>query len=184
MRAPSSRPPRERSSFPACCCAWGGLLLGICIALVYMFRNTYSTSFAVTLELLSVMVQTVVMLVNVNLGAVPVGAGQRAEDWQHLFRHGRGAGHRDGISCVRLPLPAARRGDDPPTLALPLRRRTEKELKITISKNLDYAGLFDDLFRTYTNGAELVQVKTSNMAACTSCTTASSPGMRRSKKVF
>ena len=39
----------------------------------------------------------------------------------------------------------------------------ERELKITIPENLDYDGLFDDLFQKYTRSAELERVKTTNM---------------------
>ena len=42
-------------------------------------------------------------------------------------------------------------------------RKTEKTLKITIPENLDYEGLFDDLFEKYTLSHKLVKVKTSNM---------------------
>ena len=38
-----------------------------------------------------------------------------------------------------------------------------RSLKITISENLDYEGLFDDIFKKYTNTAELEKVKTTNM---------------------
>jgi uncharacterized membrane protein YhiD involved in acid resistance len=37
------------------------------------------------------------------------------------------------------------------------------QLKITIPENLDYDGLFDDLFEKYTDSSELQKVKTSNM---------------------
>ena len=39
----------------------------------------------------------------------------------------------------------------------------ERELKITIPENLDYDGLFDDLFAKYTTSAVFDRVKTSNM---------------------
>ena len=39
----------------------------------------------------------------------------------------------------------------------------ERSLKITIPENLDYEGLFDDLFDQYTKSHTLVKVKTSNM---------------------
>ena len=39
----------------------------------------------------------------------------------------------------------------------------ERELKITIPENLDYDGLFDDLFAKYTRRADLERVKTTNM---------------------
>ncbi|MBQ8943824.1 MAG: DUF4956 domain-containing protein [Clostridia bacterium] len=38
-----------------------------------------------------------------------------------------------------------------------------RTLKITIPENLDYDGVFDDLFAAYTNSAELEKVKTANM---------------------
>ena len=41
----------------------------------------------------------------------------------------------------------------------------EKELKITISENLDYTGIFDDLFENYTTSHQLMAVKTTNMGS-------------------
>ncbi len=42
---------------------------------------------------------------------------------------------------------------------------TQKELKITIPENLDYSGLFDDLFEEYTVSHTLVRVKTTNLGS-------------------
>lgn len=39
----------------------------------------------------------------------------------------------------------------------------ERLLKITIPENLDYDGLFDDIFRQYTSSHTLERVKTTNM---------------------
>ena len=41
----------------------------------------------------------------------------------------------------------------------------EKELKITIPENLDYNGVFDDLFEKYTHENSLEQVRTTNMGS-------------------
>ena len=38
-----------------------------------------------------------------------------------------------------------------------------RTLKVTIPENLDYDGIFDDLFVKYTDKAELEKVKTANM---------------------
>ena len=38
-----------------------------------------------------------------------------------------------------------------------------RQLKITIPENLEYEGLFDDLFEKYTMSHELVRVRTTNM---------------------
>ena len=40
---------------------------------------------------------------------------------------------------------------------------SSRQLKITIPENLDYDGLFDDIFEKYTSRHELVRVKTTNM---------------------
>ena len=45
------------------------------------------------------------------------------------------------------------------------RPEEEKELKITIPENLDYTGLFDDLFAQYTRASELVSVRTTGMGS-------------------
>ena len=58
------------------------------------------------------------------------------------------------ISAVLLLLTAVRFGQPAPA---------ERALKITIPENLDYEGLFDDLFAKYTRTHTLVRVKTSNM---------------------
>ncbi len=39
----------------------------------------------------------------------------------------------------------------------------QKLLKITIPEDLDYEGVFEDLFARYTKHAQLVKMKTSNM---------------------
>ncbi len=49
-------------------CTGASLVLGIACAAVFMIRNTYTKSFVVTLALLPAIVQTVIMLVNGNLG--------------------------------------------------------------------------------------------------------------------
>ena len=41
----------------------------------------------------------------------------------------------------------------------------ERELKITIPENLDYEGIFDDLFQKYTSQAQLIRVRTTNMGS-------------------
>ena len=43
------------------------------------------------------------------------------------------------------------------------RHRASRTLKITIPENLDYEGLFDDLFAQYTRSHELTRVRTTNM---------------------
>ena len=40
-----------------------------------------------------------------------------------------------------------------------------KSIRIMIPEDLDYTGVFDDLFAEYTNSCELVNVKTTNMGS-------------------
>ncbi len=49
-------------------CTAASLVLGIVIAVIYMYRNTYTKGFVVTLALMPAIVQMVIMLVNGNLG--------------------------------------------------------------------------------------------------------------------
>ena len=41
----------------------------------------------------------------------------------------------------------------------------EKILKITVPEDLDYEGMFDDLFKEYTSYAKLTSIKTSNLGS-------------------
>lgn len=45
------------------------------------------------------------------------------------------------------------------------KKESLKELKITIPENLDYSGIFDDIFREFTISAVLNRVKTVNMGS-------------------
>ena len=147
------------------------------IALVGMFRSRSTQSFAVTLAILPAVVQIVIMLVNGNLGAGVAVAGAFG---LVRFRSAPGTAREIGvlflamaiglatgmgfvglavlafviISAVLLLLTAVRFGQPAPA---------ERALKITIPENLDYEGLFDDLFAKYTRTHTLVRVKTSNM---------------------
>ena len=41
----------------------------------------------------------------------------------------------------------------------------EKNIRITLPEDLDYTGVFDDIFEKYTERAELMRVKTINMGS-------------------
>ncbi len=155
------------------------LVLGLCVTGIYMFRNTYSKSFAVTLALLPAMVQIVIMLVNGNLGTgvAVMGAfglvrfrsvpGTAREIGSIFFAMALGLATGMGyllyavlflvlIGTVMLLLSCTRFGE--------AGQRT-RTLKITIPENLDYEGIFDDLFAKYTTRATLQQVRTTNMGS-------------------
>ena len=44
-----------------------------------------------------------------------------------------------------------------------VRRCVTKQLRITVPENLNFSGVFDDLFNEYTTNVELEQIKTTNL---------------------
>lgn len=158
-------------------CTAVSLALGIGTALVSMFKSRSSQSFAVALAVLPAVVQVVIMLVNGNIGAGVAVAGAFS---LVRFRSAPGSAREIGyvflamaiglatgmgyvvlaavffavIAAVMLLLAATNFGN---------RHDSERVLKITVPENLDYDGLFDDLFEKYTKSHELVKVRTSNM---------------------
>lgn len=98
-------------------------------------------------------------------GAFPLRTRYGAGDRRAVSGYGHRPCHRNGIRraggpdlCDRL-----RRADGADALGLGQKDAGERLLKITIPEDLDYEGLFDDLFTQYTTSHTLVRVKTSNM---------------------
>jgi hypothetical protein len=160
-------------------CTLASVMLGVGVALLYMYRNHYSKSFVVTLALLPAMVQIVIMIVNGNLGTgvAVMGAfslirfrsipGSARDISSIFFAMALGLATGMGylaisflflliVGAMMLLLNTFKFGEQ---------KKQEKELKITIPENLDYDGIFDDLFSKYTTGAELLRVKTTNMGS-------------------
>lgn len=155
-------------------CLLVALALGALVAAVYMHKNTYTQSMAVTLALLPAMVQVIILLVNGNLGAGVAVSGAFS-----LVRFRSAAGSARDITCIFLAMTlglatgmgyigiAIVTGAVMCLLLTAYGRKPEeeKELKITIPENLDYTGLFDDLFGEYTRSAELISVRTTGMGS-------------------
>ena len=158
-------------------CTAVSLVLGIATALISMYRTKCSQSFAVTLAVLPAIVQIVIMLVNGNVGAGVAVAGAFS---LVRFRSVPGTAREIGVIFLTMALGLAT-GMGYVVLAAVFfviiaavlflltklgfgtRRTDERLLRITIPENLDYDGLFDDLFATYTTAHTLERVKTANM---------------------
>lgn len=158
-------------------CTAVSLLLGLGIALLSMYKNSYTQSFVITLAMLPAVVQVIIMLVNGNIGAGVAVAGAFG---LVRFRSTPGTAREIGMIFLAMVTGLAT-GMGYVVLAalvfavlaafvLALSRlrfgcgdENERELKITIPENLDYEGLFDDLFQRYTRAARLEKVRTSNM---------------------
>ena len=161
-------------------CLGVSLVLGLIMALAYMFKNEHTKSFLVTLALLPAVVCVVIMMVNGNIGAGVAVAGAfslvrfrsapgSAKEIVTIFL-AMGAGLIAGmgylgfaalftvIMCAMFLLYNALAGN----------ARSEvvnKTIKITIPEDLDYSGVFDDIFTEYTKKNELIKVKTTNMGS-------------------
>ena len=158
-------------------CTGVSLAFGVLTALVYLFKNRCSQSFAVTLAVLPAIVQAVIMLVNGNIGAGVAVAGAFS---LVRFRSAPGTAREIGAIFLAMAIGLAT-GMGYVTLAVLFfaiiglfmlllqfirfgdGKKAERTLKITIPESLDYDGLFDDLFGQYTEKASLEKVKTSSM---------------------
>ena len=158
-------------------CIFAALVLGVLTALVFSFRNKHSGSLILALAVLPPIVTLVIMMVNGNIGAGLAVAGTfslvrfrsapgTAREICGLFMSTAigitcGMGYI-GIAAVFFLVMAVF------LVLLSLFRFGEtaassRQLKITIPENLDYDGLFDDIFEKYTSRHELVRVKTTHM---------------------
>ncbi len=162
-------------------CLGFSLVLGLIMAVVYMYRTRYTKSFVVTLALLPAVVCIVIMLVNGNVGTGVAVAGAfslvrfrsvpgTAKEICTLFL-AMGAGLICGmgylgfavlftlVMCAvfmlynRLDFGAKRNAE------------TYKTFTVTIPEDLDYSEVFDDIFEQYTLQHDLARVKTTNMGS-------------------
>ena len=161
-------------------CLGVSLVLGLIMAAAYMWRNEHTKSFLVTLALLPAVVCVVIMMVNGNIGAGVAVAGAfslvrfrsapgSAKEIVTIFL-AMGAGLIAGmgylgfaalftvIMCAMFLIYNAVADNAK-------REAVNKTVKITIPEDLDYTGVFDDIFYEYTKKTELVKVKTTNMGS-------------------
>ena len=162
-------------------CLGASLVIGILMAFAYMYRTRYTKSFVVTLALLPAVVCVVIMMVNGNVGTGVAVAGAfslvrfrsvpgTAKEICTLFL-AMGAGLIAGmgylgfallftaVMCVMFVL--YNRLD----FGTKKNAATFKTFTITIPEDLDYSGVFDDIFAEYTVSHDLARVKSTNMGS-------------------
>ncbi len=162
-------------------CLGCALLLGLFMAFVYMYRSRYTKSFVVTLALLPAVVCVVIMMVNGNVGTGVAVAGAfslvrfrsapgSAKEICTLFL-AMGAGLIVGMGYLgyavlfTVILCAAFLIYNQLDFGERRNSAIYKTIAITIPEDLDYTGVFDDIFEEYTASHDLVQVKTTNMGS-------------------
>lgn len=151
-------------------CTAVSLLLGMGTAFISMYKAKCTQSFAITLAVLPAVVQMVILLVNGNVGAGVAVAGAFG---LVRFRSAPGTAREIGVIFLATGMGyiglAALFFVIVAAVLLLTRfnfggsKRSERILRITIPENLDYEGLFDDLFQKYAENCSLEKVKTSNM---------------------
>ena len=165
--------------FALCLCA--ALLLGLIISVSYRIRSSSTRSFTVTLATLPAMVAVIIMMVSGNLGAGVAVAGTFS-----LVRFSSAPGTAREIGAIFLSMAAGLAcgmgylgfaviftvvlcGVDLLYNSIGFGEkkggRAERELRILVPEDLEYYGMFDDLFQKYTTQADLVQVKTTNLGS-------------------
>lgn len=163
--------------FLLCLCA--SLMLGFAIACLHTYRNHYSKNFLLTLILLPAIVQSVIMVVNGNLGAgvavmgafslvrfrsVPGDSREIASIFLAMaVGLSIGMGYIGMAAILVLMLGMTEIFFI--TVSIGQNGNKSRELKVTIAENLDYMGIFDDIFQNYTEKAVLMKVKTVNMGS-------------------
>lgn len=159
-------------------CSLVSIILGFALAIVYKHTERGSKHFLVSLSILPVIVQTIIMLVNGNLGMSVAIAGSFS-----LIRFRSVAGTSKEIVMVFLAMTigvATGMGyvwfaSIMTVLVLLVwfvlvkssifENYEEKILKITIPETLDYTNVFDDIFSEFVTKYTLDQVKTTNMGS-------------------
>ena len=150
--------------------------LGLLIAALYR-TCAVSHGFPVVLALMPMLVTAVIMIVNGNLGASVAVLGAfglvrfrsapgTALEIGFLF-FAMAVGLATGMGFLSLAVLITVIAG---TVFLVLEKSgfgtvqsKDRQLKITIAEDLDYEGIFDDLFQKYTTHADLEKIKTTNM---------------------
>lgn len=161
-------------------CIAAAIVCGFVISLLYMFKNKrYTKSMALTLILMPTLVGAIIMMVNGNLGAgiAVVGAfslvrfrsipGNARDIFSIFFAMAAGLATGMGYIVFAAIFTAVVSVFYLTLLLLPIAesKNAEKELRIIIPENLDFTDIFDEVLEKYTDDAELIRVKTTNLGS-------------------
>ena len=152
------------------------LVLGLIIAALYR-KSAVCNGFPVVLALMPMLVTAVIMIVNGNLGASVAVLGAFG---LVRFRSAPGTAKEIGFLFFAMAVGLAT-GMGFLTMAALITliaglsffileksnfgkvESKSRQLKVTIPEDLDYDGIFDDIFQKYTTNAALERVKTTDM---------------------
>ena len=160
-------------------CLFASIILGLVVALTHMKTGKYSKNFVITLTILPALIQVVMIMVNGNLGTSVAVLGAFS-----LVRFRSIPGNSREIASIFLSMTIGLSIGMGQILFASLitviicliiiilnytnfgsTSDIAKILKITIPENLDYTGVFDEIFSKFTKEINLEQVKTTNMGS-------------------
>lgn len=162
-------------------CILVSLVIGLLMAFGYMYKTRYTKSFVVTLALLPAVVCVVIMMVNGNVGAGVAVAGAfslvrfrsvpgTAKEIGTLFL-AMGAGLIAGMGYLgyaalfSLVMCAVFMLYNRLDFGARKNAAVYKTIRVTIPEDLDYTGVFEQVFDPYTDSYVLTNVKTTNMGS-------------------
>ena len=160
-------------------CIITSIVLGLIISIVYMKSSRYSKNFVITLAVLPILVSTVMIMVNGNLGTGIAIAGAfslvrfrsmpgNSKEIMSVFFAMTigitiGAGYIVFASIITIVVSLmiiifylTNFGEN---------KNNYKTLDIIVPESLDYDDVFEEIFNKYTNRYELVKIKTTNLGS-------------------
>ncbi len=158
-------------------CTVVALVCGAIAAAAASYKNNATKSFIVSLILLPAIVETVIIMVNGNIGTGVAVMGAfslirfrsapgKAKDIVSIFLvMTAGLSCAGGYVAIALLLTVIISVLMIVIGAVPLKEDRTAEIHITVPESLNFNGAFDDIFEKYTDSNVLVSVKTTNMGS-------------------
>ncbi|MGN1095771.1 MAG: DUF4956 domain-containing protein [Eubacteriales bacterium] len=158
-------------------CMAAALVCGVLFAVTSSLIGGGSKSFFICLMLLPAIVETVIIMVNGNIGTGIAVAGAfslvrfrsvpgKAREIVFVF-----AAMTAGLACaagyigVAIFFSVITVGVTAIISFIPIHSEKEMDLRVVIPETLNYSDCFEDVFREYTKKHRLVSVKTANMGS-------------------
>lgn len=153
------------------------LACGVIVLLATAFRGNITRSFAVTVLLLPAIVETVIMMVNGNVGTGIAVAGAfslvkfrsvpgKAREIAAIFLSmTAGLACAAGYVAIALLFTVIISAVMLSFSLIPMRREREYELHITVPESLGFMNAFDDIFKKYTSSSRMLRARTSSMGS-------------------
>lgn len=160
-------------------CIIAALVTGLIIALSYKIRNKTTQNFVTTLALMPAMVCVIILMVNGNIGTGVAVTGAFS-----LIRFRSVAGSSSDLGAIFLAMGTGLiigmgyigfafvfaiiisiMQIIYANIGMGKRDDVDRTMRIAIPEDLDYTGVFEDLFEKYTTSNQLTNVKTTDMGS-------------------